>query len=99
MSIIALLTSALTSENKRQQLLKTENEKERMRANLLRAVSHDLRTPLTSIYGSSSLLMESSDTMTETQKTEMLQGIKENAQWPYKWLKIFCPSLALMKEK
>lgn len=81
MIIIALLTSALTSENKRQQLLKTENEKERMRANLLRAVSHDLRTPLTSIYGSSSLLMESSDTMTETQKTEMLQGIKEDAQW------------------
>lgn len=29
-----------------------------MRANLLRAVSHDLRTPLTSIYGACSTVIE-----------------------------------------
>lgn len=81
MIALALMTSTLTSENKRQQAIKAESEKERMRANLLRAVSHDLRTPLTSIYGSSSVLLENVDTMTEQQKQEMLFGIKEDSQW------------------
>ncbi len=81
MIALALMTSTLTSENKRQQQMKTESEKERMRANLLRAVSHDLRTPLTSIYGSSSVLLENEQTMTEVQKQDMLQGIKEDSQW------------------
>lgn len=35
-----------------------EAEKEKMRANLLRAISHDLRTPLTSIIGSSTVYLE-----------------------------------------
>ncbi|MBQ7888577.1 MAG: PAS domain-containing sensor histidine kinase [Erysipelotrichaceae bacterium] len=81
MITLALMTSALTTENKRQQSIKAESEKERMRANLLRAVSHDLRTPLTSIYGSSSVLLESGNTMTQTQKEEMLKGICEDSQW------------------
>ena len=81
MIALALMTSTLTSENKRQQAIKAESEKERMRANLLRALSHDLRTPLTSIYGSSSVLLENGDTMTKTQKRDMLDGIKEDAQW------------------
>jgi two-component system sensor histidine kinase KdpD len=47
MLIISLLTSAFTTKLKKWQALKAEGEKERMRANLLRVVSHDLRTPLT----------------------------------------------------
>jgi len=54
MLIISLLTSTFTIQLKRWQMLKAEGEMERMRANLLRAVSHDLRTPLTTIYGASS---------------------------------------------
>ena len=52
MIIVTLITGALTTKLKRQEAIKAESEKERMRANLLRAVSHDLRTPLTTIYGS-----------------------------------------------
>ena len=52
-----------------------------MRANLLRAVSHDLRTPLTTIYGSSSAILESYDTFTEEQKKKMVTGIKEDSEW------------------
>lgn len=52
-----------------------------MRANLLRAVSHDLRTPLTTIYGSSTTLLENSDAMTEEQKTTIVNGIKEDSEW------------------
>ena len=38
-----------------------ESEREKMRANLLRSVSHDIRTPLTSIIGSTSAILETPD--------------------------------------
>lgn len=80
MTVISVLTSALTTKVKQQEAMKAESEMERMRANLLRAVSHDLRTPLTTIYGSSSALLENSG-ITPKQQTKMLQGIQEDAQW------------------
>ena len=43
---VSIITSTLTSQAKQQQELRVENEKEKMRANLLRSVSHDIRTPL-----------------------------------------------------
>lgn len=81
MIAIAILTSALTTKLKHHEAMKAESEKERMRANLLRAVSHDLRTPLTTIYGSSTTLLENSDVMTAEQKMKILTGIKEDSQW------------------
>ena len=54
MLIITIMSSAVTTKLKQQEKTKAEIEKEKMKANLLRAVSHDLRTPLTTIYGSSS---------------------------------------------
>ena len=58
MIIVSLLTSMLTTKVKRSEEIKAIGEKEQMRANLLRAVSHDLRTPLTTIYGASSTMIE-----------------------------------------
>ena len=81
MVTIAALTSALTTKVKRQEAIKAETEKEKMRANLLRAISHDLRTPLTTIYGSSAALRENADTLTPEQKDKMLLGIQQDAQW------------------
>ena len=81
MIAIAVLTSALTTKLKQHEAMKAESEKERMRANLLRAVSHDLRTPLTTIYGSSTTLLENSNAMTEEQKTKIITGIKEDSEW------------------
>ncbi len=81
MIAIAILTSALTTKLKQHESAKAEGDKERMRANLLRAVSHDLRTPLTTIYGSSTTLLEDSQAMTESQKQQILAGIKEDSQW------------------
>ena len=81
MIAIAVLTSALTTKLKKHEAMKTESEKERMRANLLRAVSHDLRTPLTTIYGSSTTLLENSEVMTEEQKKKIIKGIKEDSEW------------------
>ena len=81
MIVISVLTSTLTTKVKRQEAIKAEGEKERMRANLLRAVSHDLRTPLTAIYGSSTALMENGETLSDQQRQEMLLGIQEESQW------------------
>lgn len=81
MIIISVLTSALTTKVKHHEAIKAEGEKERMRANLLRAVSHDLRTPLTTIYGSATALLENRDSLTEAQKERMLTGIKEDSDW------------------
>ena len=81
MALIAVLTSTLTTKVKVQEAMKAETEKEKMRANLLRAISHDLRTPLTTIYGSSAALRENADTLTQQQKDKMLLGIQEDAQW------------------
>ena len=81
MAIISIMTSALTTKVKRQEAMKAESEMERTRANLLRAVSHDLRTPLTTIYGASATLLESGGSLTRQQQEQMLRGIQEDAQW------------------
>lgn len=81
MALIAVMTGALTTKIKHQEAMRAEAEKEIMRANLLRAISHDLRTPLTTIYGSSAVLRENSNTLTPEQKDKMLRGIESDAQW------------------
>ena len=81
MLIISVLTSAFTTRMKEWQKIKAESEKERMRANLLRAVSHDLRTPLTTIYGASSSIVENYDRLNDNQKLQMASGIKEDSEW------------------
>lgn len=79
--VVTMMTCGLTAKIKHQEALKAERDKERMRANLLRAVSHDLRTPLTTIYGSSSALLEKYDDFSDEQCKEMLKGISEDSQW------------------
>ena len=51
MLVVSVLVSTLTTQIKRQEQLRYEAEKDRMRANLLRSVSHDIRTPLAAIMG------------------------------------------------
>ena len=65
MLLISGITSTTTTHLKEQNHILMEAEKETMRANLLRAVSHDLRTPLTGIIGASSAYLENRDHMTE----------------------------------
>lgn len=81
MIIIALITCSLTVKLKQIEAIKVESEKEKMRANLLRAVSHDLRTPLTTIYGASSALIENKNHLSEEKKDKMIKGIRDDAQW------------------
>lgn len=81
MMIVAVMTGALTTQLKTQEKIKAESEMERMRANLLRAVSHDLRTPLTSIYGSTSAVIENYDNLSKEQNIKLLNDVQKDSQW------------------
>lgn len=87
MLIVAVSTSTLNIRIREQEMLRvreqeklrSESEKERMRGNLLRAISHDLRTPLTSIYGSTSTLISKYDALPKEQQLKLLGEIQEDA--------------------
>ena len=81
MLIVATLTGALTTKIKEQERVRYEAERERMRSNLLRAVSHDLRTPLTSIYGACSAMIENYDDITKEKKLKLLGDMRNDSQW------------------
>ncbi len=88
MLVISGITSTLTTRFKEQskilgerEKLLMEAEKETMRANLLRAVSHDLRTPLTGIIGFADTYLENSGNMTEEAKHKLVENISEDANW------------------
>ena len=81
MLIVSTMTGALTTRLKQQEKLKAEAEAERMRGNLLRAVSHDLRTPLTSISGACSVIMEHYDQIPKEKQMKLLADVHSDAKW------------------
>lgn len=78
---VSVVASLLITKIKQHEAAKAVSERERMRANLLRAVSHDLRTPLTTIYSASAMLRDNRDVLTQEQQNLMLKSIEEDAQW------------------
>lgn len=81
MFVIAILTCTVTTRLKNHQQAIKEHEMERVRANFLRAVSHDLRTPLTTICGSCSLLADEFHNLPEERRKQLLQGVQEESLW------------------
>lgn len=73
--------SKLNEYNQQINELTIEKEKEKMRSNLLRAISHDLRTPLTGMIGASSTYLEAKDQLNEETKDQLIRGIQEDANW------------------
>lgn len=63
------------------QQIEMETQRERLRANLLRAISHDLRTPLTSISGNAGVLMEKNISLDESKKQEIYSSIYDDSMW------------------
>ena len=63
--------------NQEKTAIQVQSERERIRGNILRAVSHDLRTPLTTISGSASVLMASPDV--NEANVPLLEDIKNEA--------------------
>ena len=56
-------------------------ESEQLRANLLRTISHDLRTPLTTISGNASNLLSNGDSFDEATKRRLYSDIYDDAMW------------------
>ena len=81
MFAVSIVVGMLTDQVKRQERVKSEAEKEKMKANLLRSVSHDLRTPLTSIIGSSSAVLENYDQFSDEVKKDLIGHVRDDAQW------------------
>ena len=54
---------------------------EQLRANLLRSISHDLRTPLTSISGNADTLLHSYNMLDEQTRKQIFTDIYDDAQW------------------
>lgn len=88
MSAVALLADAITlhlsvrsgqvSETEKQN---TQSDTENMRTNLLRAISHDLRTPLAGILGNTLVYLENQKTLDETEKKNIVASIHMDSSW------------------
>ena len=84
MLAVGFAASTLASGLKERDKLRIETEREKTRANLLRSVSHDLRTPLTAISGSVAAILDDDGTLSEDAKRELLQNAKQDADWLYR---------------
>lgn len=81
MLAVSVIISAMNTQIKKQERLRAEAERETVRANLLRAMSHDIRTPLTSIVGNTAAILENGDSLSPEQSKKLLRDVNEDAQW------------------
>ena len=86
--LISISVSTLTTRIKEQadtlierEKFLMEAEKEKMRANLLRSISHDLRSPLTGIIGNSTAYIDNAESLSDTEKLELVKHIREDSNW------------------
>lgn len=73
------LESKLADRERREAEVLAKNEQ--LKASLLRAVGHDLRTPLTAISGAADLLIADGERLDAPRRTELLRDIDENSLW------------------
>ena len=81
MLVVSIMTGTLTTKIKEQEKMKAVAERERMRGNLLRAVSHDLRTPLTAIDSACSVMLENYDDLSRQKHKKLLEDVRADSQW------------------
>lgn len=92
MFITALIAGTLANKLKRNTLIAEQNAREKeeaallaqneqLRANMLRTISHDLRTPLTSISGNASTLISGGTALDETARHQIYTDIFSESMW------------------
>lgn len=75
---LALEKEELISEQKE---VAIKLQQEQLRANLLRTISHDLRTPLTSISGNAGILISNADNIGPESKHTLYVDIYDDSMW------------------
>lgn len=61
--------------------IRIKMEREHLRSNLLRGISHDLRTPLTAIVGASGVIVENIDKLEQESIKKLVKDINEESLW------------------
>lgn len=69
-----------TKLNEEKAAIQLEAARETIRGNILRAVSHDLRTPLTAISGAASVLLSSEEIIHSEKNFSLVHDIKSDAE-------------------
>ena len=65
--------------NEEKNAIQLEADREAIRGNILRAVSHDLRTPLTAISGAATVLLSADEVKNSEKNLSLVQDIKSDA--------------------
>ena len=76
LSILGECALALEKEiyNRKREEAVTKAKNEQLRANLLRSISHDLRTPLTSISGNVAILLNNEEAFDKEKRRQLYTG-------------------------
>ncbi len=82
-AVAAQMGAALEREGlyREREEIRVAIERERSRSTFLRAVAHDIRTPLTALSGASNLLAEGFDRLTPEEKRKLAADISEETVW------------------
>lgn len=81
MFAVSIITCTLTSRVREGEKARIVGERETMRANLLRAISHDFRTPLTGIIGAINAVQETGDSISPDEQKHLLDDARSEAEW------------------
>lgn len=81
--LVGQVTLAIELQNSfdQQQSIRIDAEREKMRGILLRAISHDLRTPLTGILSAGSIIEEQAATLDHERISSLASDIRKNSEW------------------
>ena len=82
---VSVVSCAITTQMKnsfaQRQSIMIVAEKEKMRGMLLRAISHDLRTPLTGILSASSIIKDQAGSLDTSDIQDIASSIKNDSEW------------------
>lgn len=78
---VSIVTCTMTTRLRTVEKLRLEAEREKTRANLLRSISHDFRTPLTSIIGSINVVIDDNGLLSKSDVNSLLSDAKADAEW------------------
>lgn len=78
---VAVIISMLTTQVKHDSEIKAAAHREKLRADLLRSISHDIRTPLTAISTASGVFLENMDKLNSDTQRELISDVKHEADW------------------